>query len=122
MQKKRKSSQQCLFVIFEPMFVKASCKLLMKLTQGVNFIMFYLQLLLVKIPKAQNNSQVINVFFFLLLGSACIKAAIKMLVKLTLSVNFTNILQPAFFVQKFFCKAFLYLRFGSVIMWLKSCS
>jgi len=36
----------------------------------------------VKIPKAQRDSQVINVFF-VLLGSACIKAEHKTLVKLT---------------------------------------
>ncbi len=33
---------------------------------------------------------------FVLLGSACVKAASKMLVKLTLGLNFINILQAAF--------------------------
>jgi hypothetical protein len=40
---------------------------------------FYEQLLLPQIPKAQKNSQA----FFALLGSASIKALSKMLVKLT---------------------------------------
>jgi len=45
-------------------------------------------------PKVQKDSQVIS--HFALLGSACTKAAFKMLVKLTPVVNFTNILWAAF--------------------------
>jgi len=41
-----------------------------------------MQLLLKKIPKAQKDSEVISAFF-LLLGSACAKAAHKMLLNFT---------------------------------------
>jgi len=43
---------------------------------------FHKQLLCVRIPKAQKNTGNLSVFFTLL-GSACVKAACKMLVKST---------------------------------------
>jgi len=55
---------------------------------------FHKQLLLAQIPKAQKDDN-FNVFF-VLLGSGCVKAAHRMLMKLTLGVNFTNILQASF--------------------------
>jgi len=49
----------------------------------------------VQIPKAQKDTENLS-DFFLLLGSALVKAAHKMLMKLTPSVNFINILQRLF--------------------------
>jgi len=82
--------------------------------QIVDFVNILLQLLFTQIPKAQNDSQFINVFFALL-GSACIKASSKMLMKSTPGVNFTNISTSSFYrhrsqkVQKIqlSCQSFL---------------
>jgi len=60
--------------------------------------------------KHKNDSQVISLFA--LLGSVCTKALCKILMKLTPSVNFTNIIWAA---SLWFFTAFLYLQFGFVI-------
>ncbi len=49
-----------------------------------------MQILQAQIPKAQKVTDILTVFF-VLLGSARIKAACKILVKLTTGVNFTHI-------------------------------
>jgi len=53
---------------------------------GVNFINI---LWAAQIPKAQKDSQVINIFA--LLGSACVKAAVRTLIKLTPGANPTKL-------------------------------
>jgi len=50
--------------------------------QGLISLSFYVQLLLTHIPKAQKNTVKLSLFFTFL-GSACVKAAHKMLVKST---------------------------------------
>jgi len=56
--------------------------------------MFYVQLLQPKVPKVQKDSQVISVLHFWDLLPK--KAALKTLMKLTLGVNFINILRTNF--------------------------
>jgi len=57
-------------------------------------------------------------YFFALSGCACVKAAHEMLMKLTIVINFTNILQAAF-SHKRLCKVLMCLHFGLVIYWSK---
>jgi len=66
------------------------------LDQGSISPTFYDQLLHVQIPKGQKDSQVISVILGTLVGSARVKTAHKMLVKLTPGVIFINILEAAF--------------------------
>jgi hypothetical protein len=57
--------------------------------------MFYEQLLCAQIPNAQNQQSSYQCLF-VLSRPMCIKAALKMLMKLTTAVDFTNILQAVF--------------------------
>jgi len=66
--------------------------------------MFYEQLLCAKILECKKCSLVVSLFA--LLRSACIKAACKTMMKLTLAINFINILCANFFVQKCYAKLF----------------
>jgi len=61
-------------------YKKCVHKMLMKLTPRVNFT-FYSQLSSVQFPKVQKYSPAISLFA--LLGSACIKAVLKILMKST---------------------------------------
>jgi hypothetical protein len=56
--------------------------MLMKLTTGVNFINIFCQALTHAYPKSTKNTDDLTVFFALL-GSALVKAALEMFVKLT---------------------------------------
>jgi len=72
----------CLFALLGSACLKTACKMLLKLTLGLNFTNIYEQLLILKILKSQKDSEVVSLFFAIL-GSAHTKAAHKMLVKLT---------------------------------------
>ncbi len=66
---------------------------------------FCKQLLLAQIPKEQKR-QIVSLFA--LLGSVCVKAACRTLMKLTPpAVNLINVFSRAFFVQRSFLAAFL---------------
>ncbi len=56
---------------------------------------FYIQLFCLKIPKVYKDTDDLTVFF-MLLRSTSIKAARKMLVKLTPGLNFINVRHTAF--------------------------
>jgi len=75
---------------------------------GVNFINVLRAAFTLSDPKSVKTYWWLN-WTVTLLGSACIKAAHRMLMKLTPGVNFTNILQSAFLDA-----AFLYFQFGLV--------
>jgi len=72
---------------------------------------FYEKLLHVQIPKVQ-KIQSSHQHFFALLGSVHVKSALKILIKLTTGVNFTNILQTAFNYKRVLCS------FSLVTVWV----
>ncbi len=86
---KRQSRHQCLFALLGSLQAKAAHKTLGKLTPQVNFTTIYEQLLCMKVPKAQRDTDDLTVFFALS-GSAHVKAVHKTLGKLTPRVNFNS--------------------------------
>jgi len=73
--------------------------------------MFYEQLLHAQIPKLQKDGPVVNLFFALL-GSAGVKAARRMLMKLKPVHILTNILQVAFVCSNALALSFYFTNYN----------
>jgi len=71
---------------------KRARKMSMKLSHGVNILCAAFML---PVPKSTKETDNLTVFFALL-GSVCVKASWKMLVKSTPKLNFINVLRTAF--------------------------
>jgi len=69
---------------------------LVKLALGLNFIDVLGSAFMRADPKSVKKTAAKWSIFFIFLGSTSVKAAGKMLVKLTLGVNFINVIQTAF--------------------------
>ncbi len=80
--RKKQSSQQCCLALWEPTGVKAVRWPLMKLSPGVNFINVLQTAFLCTDPKSAKKNDNLTVFF-VLLGSGHVKAASRMLMKVT---------------------------------------
>ncbi len=88
------------FLLLGSLREKAACKMLIKLTLGVNFTNI-LQAASILIDSKRKKNTVKPSSFFWRFWDLCLKKLhVKMLVKLTPVVNFINILQAAFVPKK----------------------
>jgi len=82
---------------------------------GVNFINVLQAAFALTDPNSNKNTDNLTIFFALL-GLARLKAACKMLMKLTTGVNFINILQAAFLYESVL-RSFYLFTFRTCIFW-----